>query len=200
MLGFYPDRQRVHVEDVLDHVRPGVRRLGGGPCLRPRFADAGADPRPGRAAECSGSAQQARGAAGPRDIAGRRRPQGRRATRSLTRRNERRLTYSRHRWAQRGPLDKVQVGRNQSPTVANASGRQWVNCYNPRPETMRESQATPARSTRRDHPVDSMHGVLSGRRAGAAASHDDLIRGRHVNHVYVTRVGTAIRMRCCDPR
>ncbi|MCB0884925.1 MAG: transfer protein Tra, partial [Propionibacteriaceae bacterium] len=106
----------------------------------------------------------------------------------VTRRNERRLTYSRHGWVRNGDRWTVlAVNRDQSLTVANASGWQVKLPAG----YVRDDVVLGYASTihgAQGLTVDSMHGVLSGQESRQQL-YTMMTRGRQTNHVWLEVVG-----------
>ncbi|MCW3158000.1 MobF family relaxase [Micropruina sonneratiae] len=187
-LGFYLDRQRVHVGDAtttLDQAFAGWvadRARGLDSLMLAPTHDLVAQLNARARAQRLGGRLPGREASladGNRVSAG---------DTIVTRRNERRLTYSRHGWVRNGDRWTVlAVGRDQSLTVANASGWQvrLPAGY------VRDDVVLGYASTihgAQGLTVDSMHGVLSGQESRQQL-YTMMTRGRHANHVYVTAVG-----------
>ncbi|MBK8445249.1 MAG: relaxase domain-containing protein [Micropruina sp.] len=187
-LGFYLDRQRVHVGDASTTLD---QAFAGWVADRSRGLDAlMLAPTHDLVAQLNARARVHRlaGAAPGRELA---LADGNRVSAGdtiVTRRNERRLTFSRHGWVRNGDRWTVlAVGPDQCLIVANVSGWQV---------------RLPASYVRNDvvlgyastiHgaqglTVDSMHGVLSGQESRQQL-YTMMTRGRHANHVYVTAVG-----------
>ncbi len=187
-LGFYLDQQRVHVGDASTTLE---QAFAGWASDRSRGLDSlMLAPTHDLVAQLNARARAQRlgGRAPGREVPS---ADGNRVSAGdtvVTRRNERRLTFSRFGWVRNGDRWTVlAVGRDQSLTVANGSG--WR--VRLPAEYVRADVDLGYASTihgAQGLTVDSMHGVLSGQESRQQL-YTMMTRGRHANHVYVTAVG-----------
>ena len=188
-LGFYLDQGRVHVGDAGSTLDQAFAAWASDRASGPGQPDARAHPRAGVRAEptCAGLPARRRGTRSR----GRRSSDGNRASVGdtvVTRRNERRLRFSRTGWVRNGDRWTVTgVGRDQSLIVANGRGFRITLPADYVRDDVELGYATTIHGAQ-GATVDTMHGVLTGAESRQQL-YTMMTRGRLANHAYVQVVG-----------